>query len=121
MQPEEQLARVITHGFVHLLGYDHTTLADDTRMLAKEGALLEALPLAAQTAGVRAAQVHCTASGVQTTANCKAQRLASSTLESVPALGERMSGCVSQKAADSVLTALLQPCPLCGVAPAPSR
>jgi len=37
---EEELAHLLVHGFLHLLGYDHEAAADGRRMRAREDALL---------------------------------------------------------------------------------
>jgi probable rRNA maturation factor len=37
---EEELAHLLVHGFLHLLGYEHESAADGRRMRAREDALL---------------------------------------------------------------------------------
>ena len=38
---EEELARLVIHGVLHLVGYDHATATDEARMFAKQEACLE--------------------------------------------------------------------------------
>lgn len=45
---ESELAWVISHGVLHLLGYDHQTSAQEERMRARERAILDRLGLAHQ-------------------------------------------------------------------------
>lgn len=41
---EQEVARLMVHGFCHLNGYDHQTDAEHAEMLQAEGRLLAALP-----------------------------------------------------------------------------
>jgi len=41
----EELLRLLAHGLVHLLGYDHQTEAEEAQMLAKEIELLKTISL----------------------------------------------------------------------------
>ena len=40
---EDELARLVIHGLLHLLGYDHHTPADGRRMRARERLYLESV------------------------------------------------------------------------------
>ncbi len=40
VDPREELALLLTHGILHLLGYDHATLAQEKRMFALQDRLL---------------------------------------------------------------------------------
>ena len=49
---EKELALLIVHGVLHLLGYDHMQLDEESEMQARTRSILESLSLVRLTAGV---------------------------------------------------------------------
>ena len=114
VDPYEQLVRVLTHGFVHLLGYDHTNEAQDELMLAKEASLMDALPPRLIAAAASGASNHRCAQAMPS--QCKLQRMASSQQMPLSALGQACAGGAKAQQG-GVFSELLRPCGLCFAKP----
>jgi hypothetical protein len=121
VEPHHQMVRVLTHGFVHLLGHDHITSEEDTAMLLRETRLLAALPCAVQDAVASTPMCSSEATGCPAVPVCckwsSIPQLPPPRF--LPALGDISGQCGStsdgtnQSQAQELYSSLLSPCLAC--------